>query len=529
VRDDGWKRNRRHVPKTKGEDPPLDVPGAYFFLFSIYQRPSSDKVEDDDSEIVPLLRFSTPSLAEKTLWIQLISETCAYTETDAFLQHEASSAAELVLRRQEQIRMTMAMPEAKEGTLPPLYFAPAKQKLEHARRPSFNKLPEKYLIKSKDEDVDKADANSTQGYPPSKPMHRAAAPSYLSVEAPAQNYRGFFNLLVIILGISNFRLILAAIHKHGFVFSGVLQHARDLSHISRDPWEEFPFVSGFLLQLVFITVTFAIEWLLSRKKLSESVGMILHQINAHSAIAVSTAIVWNFINKPATGVMLLSHATITWMKLISYYHANEDYRLSANKAGGDYHTATLALVEDLDEVDEHISYPRNVTLRNMIYFCAAPTLTYQIAFPKYPRIRIFRVFGILFRMVGILALFTFLAAQIVSPVLQGLVKDLEATNGVYTAGILADYWLRLSIANIYLWLLGFYFYFHLYLNLCAEVLRFGDRVYYKDWWNSSDVGSYWRLWNVPVHYWLIRHGTFHGKFNPSPNSSSITAIDSLRV
>lgn len=35
--------------------------------------------------------------------------------------------------------------------------------------------------------------------------------------------------------------------------------------------------------------------------------------------------------------------------------------------------------------------------------------------------------------------------------------------------------------------------------------RFGDRVFYKDWWNSSEVSAYWRLWNLPVHYWLVRH------------------------
>jgi diacylglycerol O-acyltransferase-1 len=68
--------------------------------------------------------------------------------------------------------------------------------------------------------------------------------------------------------------------------------------------------------------------------------------------------------------------------------------------------------------------------------------------------------------------------------------------------------LKLSIANTYLWLLMFYTYFHLYLNLFAELLRFGDRVFYKDWWNSSEVSAYWRLWNMPVHYWLIRHVYF---------------------
>jgi diacylglycerol O-acyltransferase-1 len=147
----------------------------------------------------------------------------------------------------------------------------------------------------------------------------------------------------------------------------------------------------------------------------------------------------------------------------------------------------------------------NITLGNIYYFWLAPTLTYQIAFPKTPRIRSLRVVGILIRMVFVLSMFTFLTAQIVAPNLEHLLKDLEATNGRYTYSILAEYWLKLSIANTYLWLLGFYFYFHLYLNLFAELLRFGDRVFYKDWWNSGEVSAYWRLWNLPVHYWLVRH------------------------
>jgi len=40
------------------------------------------------------------------------------------------------------------------------------------------------------------------------------------------------------------------------------------------------------------------------------------------------------------------------------------------------------------------------------------------------------------------------------------------------------------------------------------MLRFGDRVFYADWWNSSTISAYWRLWNKPVHYWLVRHVYF---------------------
>ncbi|GCB84355.1 hypothetical protein scyTo_0024966, partial [Scyliorhinus torazame] len=34
------------------------------------------------------------------------------------------------------------------------------------------------------------------------------------------------------------------------------------------------------------------------------------------------------------------------------------------------------------------------------------------------------------------------------------------------------------------------------------MLRFGDRMFYKDWWNSTSFANYYRTWNVVVHDWL---------------------------
>lgn len=63
----------------------------------------------------------------------------------------------------------------------------------------------------------------------------------------------------------------------------------------------------------------------------------------------------------------------------------------------------------------------------------------------------------------------------------------------------------MGIPNLYLWLLMFYTLFHCMLNLSAELTRFGDRQFYKDWWNSNFIDEYWRTWNLPTHYWLMRH------------------------
>ena len=211
VRDDGWKRNRRHVSKTtpRGEDPPLDEVGAYFFVFSIYHRPDTDE-KASSSEFVPLLRFSTPSLAEKTQWIQLVSEACAYCETDSFLQEEAARNAEEEFRRQQQMNMALTMPQAERGTLPPIYFAQEPKRSNLVRRPSLSKMPKSddFRTRASIQDADKVEnTHSTKGYPPSKPMHRTCGASFLSAEASVQNYRGLLNLALIILIVSNFRIL----------------------------------------------------------------------------------------------------------------------------------------------------------------------------------------------------------------------------------------------------------------------------------------------------------------------------------
>ncbi|XP_019502208.1 PREDICTED: sterol O-acyltransferase 1 isoform X2 [Hipposideros armiger] len=50
--------------------------------------------------------------------------------------------------------------------------------------------------------------------------------------------------------------------------------------------------------------------------------------------------------------------------------------------------------------------------------------------------------------------------------------------------------------------LTFFAFLHCWLNAFAEMLRFGDRMFYKDWWNSTSYSNYYRTWNVVVHDWL---------------------------
>jgi len=101
----------------------------------------------------------------------------------------------------------------------------------------------------------------------------------------------------------------------------------------------------------------------------------------------------------------------------------------------------------------------------------------------------------------ILYFFSFILVQWVIPISKNAVIALNEDNYI----IFIEKLVKLGIPNIYLWLTMFYAIFHCALNLFGELTRFGDRQFYKDWWNSSYIDEYWRTWNLPTHYWLMRH------------------------
>lgn len=343
VREEGVKANKHYRHKNGGEPPSLDTVGAYFHIFSIYQRG-----DDDEEEVVPLLRFSTPSLAEKNQWVTVISDTCAYCDTNEFLEAEKQLYMDLEKKRLEEREMMLTMPEARPGTLAPLIFANAPHPPKAVRRSSLKTNRRGSYLTKENKSISKLEKKK-EGYPPSKPMHRSAAPSFLSPEGPPQSYRGFFNLAVILLVVSNFRLLLQTIRTYGSIITR-LQDLPDAFAVA--PLQDAPYLAGFLYFEVFVVITYLIEVLLSRGTWKEGFGMMLHYVNIHFFFFSTMFIIWNYIENPIVGGMLTGTAIILYLKLISYVQANQDYRLSES------YKATLTLVEDLDPGAAEIEYPR---------------------------------------------------------------------------------------------------------------------------------------------------------------------------
>jgi len=101
-----------------------------------------------------------------------------------------------------------------------------------------------------------------------------------------------------------------------------------------------------------------------------------------------------------------------------------------------------------------------------------------------------------------LSIFIWLAtAQYAAPVLQNSTATVEAMD---LASIIERV-MKLSTISLVIWLAGFFALFQSFLNGLAEVMRFGDRNFYEDWWNSPDLKTYWNTWNKPVYHFMRRH------------------------
>lgn len=314
-------------------------------------------------------------------------------------------------------------------------------------------------------------------------------------------------------------------------------------------WDTPQLVASIASWIITMLTSYGIEKVAAQGDIDESIIVTINWIIGILNLLVPCFWVWTSKAHPLPCIIYLFQSVVIWMKLISYAHVNRDLRIIYNKQklskssqngnlspgklsrnvstdmpmtpGKDSIDASVSgfnalssttnpskrshlqtLFAEMDDLEPpFLSYPQNITIRNLLYFCIAPTLCYQLNYPRTKSIRWNVVATILFRLLVCSLLILIVVEQYIRPTLISSLTDMKEAN---ILGIFLRL-LKLSIPSTYVWLLSFYIYFHLWLNFLAEVTRFGDREFYKDWWNSRTIESYWRLWNLPVHHWMLRH------------------------
>lgn len=341
-------------------------------------------------------------------------------------------------------------------------------------------------------------------------VHSRACTSCLSRDAEeTPSFLGFRNLMVIVLIVMNLRLVIENFMKYGVLIC-----------IRCHDYRRQDILLGLVLYLLVpchLFVAYIIELAAAHqakgalgraKRHSEDILdsaqaaksfrttwltiVWAHGINATLSLLVTSLTVYNLIHHPLIGTISQVHAIIVWLKICSYAFTNRDLRHALLKPDQ---------VSPIPELYFACPYPRNITLGNLSYFWWAPTLVYQ---PVYPRTSTVRWPFIAKRLAEAFSLSIFIwlaSAQYAAPLLHNSLFKIASLD----LPSILERLMKLSTISLVIWLAGFFAIFQSGLNALAEIMRFGDREFYTEWWNSPSVGTYWRTWNKPVYHFMKRH------------------------
>ncbi|KAJ6645615.1 Sterol O-acyltransferase 1 [Pseudolycoriella hygida] len=139
------------------------------------------------------------------------------------------------------------------------------------------------------------------------------------------------------------------------------------------------------------------------------------------------------------------------------------------------------------------------SFHTFIYFMFAPTLVYRDHYPRTKYIRWSRVAWNLFEVVGVIFYLSFIFERFLFPYFRNFgITSIEPKHIVLSI-------FGSMLPGTITFLCGFYCLLHAWMNATAELLKFADRMFYKDWWNSSSFDVFFRTWNIVVHDFLYTY------------------------
>ncbi|CAD5223445.1 unnamed protein product [Bursaphelenchus okinawaensis] len=332
---------------------------------------------------------------------------------------------------------------------------------------------------------------------PDQPVH-VAQDSLFSSSSGWTNYQGFFNLAILLLVVSNGRVALENLIKYGILINPLDW----VGWAPLTPWH-WPNIAIMLGTNISIILSLLVEKFMAVGYGGYRFSVVFYTILMISHFVIPAIISTKIDSNPLYNCWTLTLVVIEGLKLVSYAQVN-------------YWCRTAYREGKIKQQDNPHNYPNNLTISNVYYFMAAPTLCYELRFPRTPMQRK----RFLVKRVVEFITFSFIIVALCQQWVMPLVKNSIGPFSEMDFKRCLERVLKLAIPNHLLWLLGFYTIFHSGLNLLAEILRFGDREFYLDFWNAETISYFWRTWNMPVHRWCVRH-----VFRPIVNNgySKITA------
>ena len=141
--------------------------------------------------------------------------------------------------------------------------------------------------------------------------------------------------------------------------------------------------------------------------------------------------------------------------------------------------------------------PSQTELGRYLYFQFAPTLVYRDVYPRSGnRVKWLTAGYHAFNFLGTVVYTYLVFRTLVVPQFRETAKN-PGDHVIFIKSVF-----RSMLPGMLTLLLLFFGVLHSWFNLFAELLRFGDRRFYSDWWNARTWSDFYRKWNSVVHEWL---------------------------
>ncbi|KAJ8945792.1 hypothetical protein NQ318_003058 [Aromia moschata] len=164
------------------------------------------------------------------------------------------------------------------------------------------------------------------------------------------------------------------------------------------------------------------------------------------------------------------------------------------------HAFVRSNVRKVLDYKPHSDQPLNLPdFSKFFYFIFAPTLIYRDEYPRTKEIRWNFIVCRILEVTSTIFYYSFLLNRFLLP----FYKDFCMRKFTWSEIIISVF--ENSTVGILLLLATFFMLLHSVQNIFAELLRFGDRLFYKDWWTCTSYSEYFRTWNIVVHDWLYTY------------------------
>lgn len=135
------------------------------------------------------------------------------------------------------------------------------------------------------------------------------------------------------------------------------------------------------------------------------------------------------------------------------------------------------------------------TFTSFVYFLFAPTLLYRSSYPRTKSIDWKAVINRSTNLAASLFISMLFTTRFLIPTFSKIGHSMTTTD------LMNMMFVSLFHGVFTYWML-FYGFFESYLNLTAELTKFSDRQFYRDFWNFTDVVANFRQWNTITYNFI---------------------------